>query len=114
MAVTWTPDVGEIVWLDFSPHAGHEQTGHRPALVLSPQNYNARRGMMICVPMTTKIKGYPFEVLIGGAVPSVALSDQVRNVDWRARCATRKGRATPTELAQVRIVVASLIGVARR
>jgi mRNA interferase MazF len=114
MAVTWTPDVGEIVWLDFSPQAGHEQAGHRPALVLSPQNYNARRGMMICVPMTTKIKGYPFEVMIAGAIPSVALADQVRNVDWRARGATRKERATTTELAQVRIIVASLIGIAQR
>jgi len=58
------PDTGDIAWLTFPPHKGHEQSGHRPALVLSPAAYNGRTSMMICCPMTTQIKGYPFEVLV--------------------------------------------------
>jgi mRNA interferase MazF len=60
----YVPDAGDVVWLHFDPQAGHEQAGHRPALVLSPARYNGARGMMICCPMTSKIKGYPFEVLV--------------------------------------------------
>ena len=67
MTARYVPDTGDIVWLDFSPQAGPEQAGHRPALVLSPQAYNGRTSLMICCPMTTQIKNYPFEVLIVGA-----------------------------------------------
>ncbi|WP_241659465.1 endoribonuclease MazF [Extensimonas vulgaris] len=106
----YVPDAGDIVWLLFDPQAGHEQAGHRPALVLSPASYNARAGLMLCCPMTTQIKGYPFEVLIAGAKPSAALADQVKSVDWRARKATRKGKVTATELSQVRRKAIALIG----
>jgi mRNA interferase MazF len=95
------PDRGEIVWLRFDPQAGHEQAGHRPALVLSPKPYNAKAGLMLCCLLTTRIKGYPFEVAIGGARPAVALADQVKSLDWRARGAKRKGTATAEEVARV-------------
>jgi mRNA interferase MazF len=77
----YVPDTGDIVWLQFDPQAGHEQAGHRPALVLSPAAYNGKTGLMLCCPMTTQIKGYPFEVLVAGAKPSAVLADQVKSVD---------------------------------
>lgn len=97
------PDSGDIVWLDFEPQSGHEQKGRRPALVLSPAAYNKRAGLMVCCPMTTQIKGYPFEVLVEGTEGrrSVVLSDQVKSLDWQARNAVRKGRASDDELAEV-------------
>lgn len=107
----WVPAAGDIVWMHFSPHAGHEQAGHRPAIVLSNRSYNEKRGMMICVPMTTRIKGYPFEVFITGPTPAVALADQVKSLDWRAREASHKGRVPASEMAEIRHVVAALIGI---
>jgi mRNA interferase MazF len=106
----YVPDAGDIAWLEFDPQAGHEQAGHRPALVLSPAAYNGRTGLMICCPLTTRIKGYPFEVRLAGNPASVVLADQVRNLDWRARRATRKGRASPGELEEVRGKLRALIG----
>ncbi|MGA2402261.1 MAG: type II toxin-antitoxin system PemK/MazF family toxin [Syntrophobacteraceae bacterium] len=83
----YIPDRGDIVWLDFVPLAGHEQTGRRPALVLSPLVYNRRSGLAIVVPITGKAKEYPFEVEIpgDGQVRGVILSDQIHNFDLRAR-----------------------------
>ena len=105
----YVPDAGDIVWLQFDPQAGHEQAGHRPAVVLSPASYNGRSGMAVCCPMTTRIKGYPFEVALTGTPPSVVLADQVKSLDWRARKATRKGRVSAAELAEVRAKLAALI-----
>ena len=90
-----------MVWLIFDPQAGHEQAGHRPALVISPTAYN-RIGLMLCCPMTTRIKGYPFEVRIEGEPPGVVLADQVKSLDWRARGAERTERVTRDELGAVR------------
>jgi mRNA interferase MazF len=104
------PDAGDIVWLEFDPQAGREQAGHRPALVLSPAAYNGKTSLMVCCPMTTRIKGYPFEVRIGGASPSVALADQVKSLDWRVRRTVRKGRATAAELAEARLKARTVIG----
>jgi len=104
------PDAGDIVWLEFSPQAGHEQAGHRPALVLSPAAYNDKTGMMICCPMTTQIKGYPFEVVVAANPPGAVLSDQVKSLDWRARRASRKGRVAADVLAEVRGKIRALIG----
>jgi mRNA interferase MazF len=109
-APSYIPDAGDIVWLQFDPQAGHEQAGHRPAVVLSPASYNGRAGMIICCPTTTRIKGYPFEVAIGGTPPSVALADQVKSQDWRARKATQKGRVAGSELAEIRAKLRALIG----
>ena len=87
----YVPDRGDAVWLTFDPQAGHEQSGQRPALVLSPKRYNARTGLAILCPVTGQIKGYPFEVIIpeGLAIQGAVLADQVRNLDWRARRASR-------------------------
>jgi mRNA interferase MazF len=112
MATRYTPETGDIVWLHFDPQAGHEQAGHRPALVLSPATYNKLSGLMLCCPMTTQIKGYPFEVPIKGSLVSVVLADQVKSMDWRVRKAVRKGRASPTELADVRAKLQALLGEA--
>jgi mRNA interferase MazF len=105
----YVPDSGEIVWLEFSPQAGHEQAGHRPAVVLSPAAYN-RFGLMLCCPITTKRKGYPFEVLLDDDRQSAILADQVKSVDWRARNAKAKGRISDAELAAVRAKAKALIG----
>ena len=90
------------MWLQFDPQAGHEQAGHRPAVVLSPSSYNGKTGLMLCVPVTTRIKGYPFEVAIGGDRRSVALADQVKCLDWRVRQAKSKGRVSDIELALIK------------
>lgn len=107
----YVPDVGEIVWLHFDPQAGHEQAGHRPALVLSPARYNGPRGMMICCPMTSKIRNYPFEVVDSRDPPSVVLADQVKSLDWRARKAVRKGMVSPATLAEVQAKIRALLGL---
>jgi mRNA interferase MazF len=91
------PDRGDVVWLDFTPQAGHEQAGRRPALVLSPASYNKRSGLMLCCPVTNQAKGYPFEVSITpstGKVTGVALADQVRCLDWRSRNASKFASVT--------------------
>lgn len=106
----YVPDAGDIVWLNFTPQAGHEPAGHRPALVLSPASYNDKTSLAVCCPLTTQIKNYPFEVLIGGSPPIVILADQVKSLDWRSRSARRKGRVTAEQLAEVRAKVRALIG----
>lgn len=86
----YIPDRGEVVWLTFTPQAGHEQAGRRPALVISPALYNKKAGLALFCPITTKVKGYPFEVGIpkGLKTEGVVLSDQVKSLDWRARKAS--------------------------
>lgn len=106
----FVPDAGDIVWIDFDPQAGHEQAGHRPAVVLSPAAYNGRVGLMVCCPVTTQVKGYPFEVALSGMPASVALADQVKSLDWRRRAAARKGKATAGELEEIRARLRALIG----
>ncbi|MBB2158411.1 endoribonuclease MazF [Gluconacetobacter diazotrophicus] len=106
---TYVPDAGDIIWLEFSPQAGHEQAGHRPAVVLSPATYN-RIGLLLCCPLTTKRKGYPFEVAIDNDRQSAALADQVKSLDWRARGAKRKGRVSEAELTDIRAKARALIG----
>ena len=109
MARRYVPDAGHIVWVDFTPQAGHEQAGRRPALVLSPAAYNDKTGLMVCCPMTSQIKGYPFEVTIAGP-DSAVLADQVKSLDWRSRQATQKGTVALAELAEVRAKILALIG----
>ena len=107
MVSGYVPETGDIVWLEFDPQAGHEQAGHRPALVLSPARYNRLRGMMICCPMTSRIKGYPFEVVVSDAPPSAVLADQIKSLDWRARRATFKSKASPAVVnARLRVLLA--------
>ena len=110
MAQSYVPDAGDIVWVSFNPQTGHEQAGHRPAVVLSPATYNAKTSLMVCCPMTTQIKNYPFEVLIAGPSRSAVLADQVKSLDWRKRRAKRKGAISAGELAELRAKIRALIG----
>jgi mRNA interferase MazF len=81
------PDRGDAVWLNFSPKAGHEQSGRRPAVVVSPKSYNKKVGLGLFCPITSQIKGYPFEVIIPDnlSISGVVLSDQIKSLDWRVR-----------------------------
>lgn len=83
----YCPKRGDVVWLSFQPQAGHEQAGRRPALALSPEAYNRKVGLAIFCPITTQVKGYPFEVAIPARskAAGAVLSDQIRNLDWQAR-----------------------------
>ena len=100
----YTPQRGDIVWLSFSPQAGLEQAGRRPGLVLSPAKYNGKVGLMLTCPITSRLKGYPFEVEIpaGAGVSGVILSDQLRSLDWRERRAEYVGKVDVGTLDNVR------------
>jgi mRNA interferase MazF len=106
----YVPEAGDIIWLEFDPQAGHEQAGHRPAAVLSPQSYNRAAGLLLCCPMTTQIKGYPFEVRIAGTPVSVALADQVKSLDYVVRRVRFKGKVSSQELSEIRAKATALIG----
>jgi mRNA interferase MazF len=85
--MAYIPNRGDVVWITFNPQAGHEQAGRRPAFVLSPASYNGKVGLAILCPITSQIKGYPFEVLIpdGLKISGAILSDQVKSLDWKVR-----------------------------
>jgi mRNA interferase MazF len=106
----YVPDAREVVWLEFDPQAGHEQAGLRPALVISPASYNAKTGLMVCCPMTTQIKGHPFEVVtqVDGADCAV-LSDQVKSLDWKVRKAKKKAVVPPEVILHVRAKMKALL-----
>lgn len=98
-AAGYVPDRGDVVRLEFTPQAGHEQAGTRPALVLSPASYNSKTQLMLCCPVTNQVKNYPYEVAImtgpgSQAVTGAALADQIRCVDWVARKAAKIGFVT--------------------
>lgn len=106
------PDAGEVVWLEFDPQAGHEHAGHRPALVISPASYNGKTGLMVCCPMSTKIKGYPFEVVTQvDGVDCAVLSDQVKSLDWKVRRAKKKSVVSEDVLAHVRAKIKALLQI---
>lgn len=109
----YVPEAGDAVWLEFDPQAGHAQSGRRPALVISPAQYNRKAGLMVCCPMTTQIKGYPFEVptQVGG-VDSVVLSDQVKSLDWIVGKAKKKGSVPAIVMVHVRARIKALLAIA--
>ncbi len=86
-SAVYVPEYGDVIWINLNPQAGHEQAGRRPAVVLSPKSYNEKTGLTILCPVTGRIKGYPFEVVIpdGFSISGSILSDQVKNLDWRTR-----------------------------
>jgi mRNA interferase MazF len=86
-AMVYIPNRGDVVWITFNPQAGHEQAGQRPSLVLSPVSYNGKVGLTLLCPITSQIKGYPFEVLIpdGLKISGAILSDQLKSLDWQVR-----------------------------
>lgn len=99
----YIPERGDAVWITLDPQAGHEQAGRRPALVLSPAAYNGRVGLALVCPITSQVKGYPFEVPMpaGEPVKGVVGADQVKSLDWRARMAVRIGAVSEEVVTQV-------------
>ena len=108
---TYVPDRGDLVWLEFTPQAGSEQRGRRPALVISPKSYNDKVGLALFCPLTSKVKGYPFEVELpdGYAVSGVVLADQLKSLDWRSRRVKFIERISPDVMAMVTVRVLALL-----
>ena len=108
----YTPDAGDFIWLTFDPQAGHEQRGRRPALVLSPKAYNARAGLALACPITSQVKGYPFEVVVpdGLEISGAVLCDHVKSLDWMERRAVFVVKAPPAVLMDVRERLRPLLG----
>ena len=106
----YIPDRGDIVWMDFSPTRGHEQSLVRPALVLSPKAYNQKAGLMIVCAVTSQIKGYPYEVLVQGKkITGVILSDQIRSVAWKEREASFAQKVQQFVIGEVEEKLATLL-----
>jgi mRNA interferase MazF len=99
----YIPERGDLIWLVFDPQAGHEQAGRRPALVISPKPYNAASNLALFCPITSRVKGYPFEVLLptNSKVTGAILSDQIKSLDWKARKAKLITRTSPEVIAEV-------------
>jgi mRNA interferase MazF len=99
----YVPERGDVVWISLDPQAGNEQAGRRPALVVSPRSYNGKVGLALLCPITSQVKGYPFEVALPSAldVRGVVLADQVKSLDWRARRAKRAGRLPASAVTEV-------------
>lgn len=105
------PDRGELVWIDFSPQSGHEQAGRRPAFVVSPRSYNAAAGLAIVCPVTSRVKGYSFEVLLPAGLPieGVVLADQAKSIDWDECRMERAGVAPPAVTSEVLRKLSTLV-----
>lgn len=108
---SYVPERGDLIWLSFDPQAGHEQAGRRRAVVLSPASYNMNSALAIVVPITSNVKGYPFEVPLppGMRVAGVVLSDHLKSVDWKARKAERIGQVSAETLTETLRKAALLI-----
>ncbi len=111
--VAAAPDRGDLVWLEFSPQAGHEPAGRRPALVVSPALYNSRSGLALVCPVTTKSKGYPLDVHLSDGFPvyGVIQSDQFRSLDWKERKFTAIAKVPDSTLQSVLNKIRSLLGL---
>ena len=108
----YIPNRGDVVWMDFNPQAGREQARKRPALVLSPKAYNSKTGLAVMVPITSQIKGYPFEVAIRTkTLKGVALSDHLKNLDWRSRGVSLAGNVSTSVVDQVTANIAALLSI---
>jgi mRNA interferase MazF len=111
----YIPERGDAVWITLHPQAGHEQAGRRPALILSPSAYNGRVGLALFCPITSQVKGYPFEVPLpaGSPVSGVVGADQVKSLDWRALKAARIGAVSEEVVAQVLQRLQTLLAAGR-
>jgi mRNA interferase MazF len=109
----YCPDAGELIWIDLNPTLGHEQSGHHPAIVLTPRQYNVRSGLCIICPITSRARGYPFEVAIPPrhAISGVILVDQVRSVSWEKRYVKVADAAPVKLLGEVRERLAALLQI---
>ena len=112
MNAPYVPDRGHVVWLSFDPQLGREQAGRRPALVLSPARYSARTGLALVCPVTSQVKGYPFEVPLPPGLPvaGVVLADHLKSLDWRARRAEFVAEVPDTLIEEVVARVHPLLG----
>ncbi len=110
---SFVPDAGDLVWLDFTPQAGREQAGRRPAVVLSPRAYNEKTSLAIVCPITSQPKGYPFEVGVpsGLRITGMILSDHLKSLDWRQRRAQRIGKIPRPQLKKVLELISVLLGI---
>lgn len=110
--MSYVPRRGDLVWLTFDPQAGHEQAGRRPAFVLSPEPYNRKTGLFLACPVTSKVKGYPFEVPLAAGLPvsGVILADQIKSLDWKVRKAEYAGETSDPVIEEVLALVLPLIG----
>lgn len=107
----YVPDAGDLVWLNFNPQAGHEQRGHRPALCVSPKAYNKLTGLALFCPITSKVKGYPFEEPVhGGGIAGVVLCDHIKSLDFKARKVSCEGDIPQSALNEIRDKIKLLIG----
>src|SRR4029079_7137506 len=109
--MAYVPERGDVVWITLNPQAGHEQAGRRPAVVLSPAAYNGKVGLALLCPVTSQVKGYPFEVMIPAGLPAsgVALADQLKSRDWRARRAELIGRLPAGTIEEILQKVKALL-----
>jgi mRNA interferase MazF len=107
----YVPERGDVVWISLNPQAGHEQAGRRPAVVVSPAAYNEKVGLALLCPVTSQVKGYPFEALIPDGLPvkGAVLSDQVKCLDWRARRAERLCALPESVIAEVLSKLSALL-----
>jgi mRNA interferase MazF len=110
--MSYVPRRGDVIWLTFDPQAGHEQAGRRPAFVLSPEPYNRKSGLFLACPITSKVKGYPFEVALPGglSVSGVVLADQIKSLDWKARKAEFATASSEETIEDVLALILPLIG----
>jgi mRNA interferase MazF len=111
VGVGHAPERGDLVWLQFNPQAGSEQAGRRPALVVSPGSYNKKVGLALVCPITSRLKGYPFEVELPRDLEAkgAILCDQVKSLDWRARHATRFGSIPDPVMQEVTARILALV-----
>lgn len=112
MGNSYVPEAGDVVWMQFDPHVGHEQMGKRPALVISPSRYNSKVGLMLCCPITSKSKGYIFEVLIETEqISGVVMADHIRSFDWRERGVVKAGVVTADALVATKMKIKALLEI---
>ena len=117
MKAEYVPSPGELIWINFDPQMGREQGGRRPALVLSLKDYNRKAGLIVCCPVTSKRKGYTFEVQVPPAtaksrgITGAVLADHVKNLDWRERRAEFAGMAPPELVEEVKGALSGLLGL---
>ena len=112
MVAEYVPNTGDVAWITLDPREGHEQAGRRPFLILTPKFYNAKTSLAVGCPITSVVKGYPFEVpLVGSTLSGVVLADQVKSVDWRVRRAEFQERLGPQTIKRIRLLLKQLLTI---
>jgi mRNA interferase MazF len=113
LVTPYCPESGDLIWIDFDPQVGHEQAGHRPALVLSPKSFNQRTSLAFICPITSRVKGYPFEVELPStsAIRGVILCEHLRSMDWQGRGAKFAAGVSRDTLLEARETIARITGI---